>query len=188
MKINYEAILKKVESSPAVKKKIEDKKKKMLLEDGDVYQKVSKVADDIAVCLHRSIEDLRATDGFRDGYLGSTAVEALLDEMIQNTVYLGDGKYRIYTYFDNIHRESLMPSKYPQGVDNLADWLNSGYDFGHTVRGVWRGHGDDEIFSLAHRQGAHFTETAIKEFLGNYPKTYKGIKILDVTQESKNSR
>lgn len=183
MKINYEAILKKVEQNPAVKKSIENKKRKMVSGDGTVYQKVTEVASDFGTRLSESITELRASDGFENGFLGTTAVDALLDAMHQNIVYIGDNRYRIYTYFDAIHRESLAPDKYPKGVDSLADLLNSGYDAGHTVRGVWHGHGEDEIHSLAHREGTRFIETAMRDFEQNFERNHKGVRLLDITRE-----
>lgn len=183
MKINYEAILKKVEQNPNVKRSIENKKRKMGNGDGTVYQKVNEVAFDFGTRLSESITELRAADGFENGFLGTTAVDALLESMHQNVVYIGDNRYRIYTYFDDIHRESLVPGKYPRGVDNLAVLLNSGYDAGHTVRGVWHGHGEDEIHSLAHREGAHFIETAIKDFEQNFERNHKGVRLLNITHE-----
>lgn len=183
MKINYEAILKKVENTDAVKRAIENKKEKMITGSGTVEQKVHEAASGFGTRLSKSIMELRATDGFENGFLGTTAVDALLDAMHQDVVYIGDNRYRIYTYFDDIHRESLAPEEYPRGVDNLAVLLNSGYDAGHTVRGVWHGHGEDEIHSLAHRDGAHFIETAIKDFEQSFEREHKGIRLLDITRE-----
>ena len=183
MKINYEAILKKVEQSPAVKKSVENKKREMVSGGGTVEQKIYEVASDFETRLSESITELRATDGFENGFLGTTAVDALLGAMHQNVVYIGNNRYRIYTYFDDIHRESLAPEEYPRGVDNLAVLLNSGYDAGHTVRGVWHGHGEDEIHSLAHREGTHFIETAMRDFEQNFERNHKGVRLLDITCE-----
>lgn len=183
MRINHEAILKKVENTYAVKRAIENKKKNMITGGGIVEQKIHDVASDFGTKLSRSIGELRATDGFENGFLGTTAVGALLDAMHQTVTYIGDNRYSIYTYFDDIHRESLAPEKYPRGVDNLAVLLNSGYDAGHTVRGIWHGHGEDEIHSLAHREGAHFVETAIRDFEQNFERKHKGMRLLDITRE-----
>lgn len=183
MKINYEAILKKVKNTGAVEMAIENKKREMISGGETVEQKIYEVASGFGTRLSKSIMELRATDGFENGFLGTTAADALLEAMHQDVVYIGNNRYRIYTYFDDIHRESLVPDKYPRGVDNLTVLLNSGYDAGHTVRGVWHGHGEDEIHSLAHREGAHFIETAIKDFEQNFERNHKGVRLLNITRE-----
>ena len=115
--------------------------------------------------------------GFSNGSLGSTAVAALQALKHGEPYSVGNGQYKIQVWFENdLSRESLAPDKY-DGVENIAALLNSGYTAGHAVYGIWKGHGDERRASLVERDGAHFIEQAIRDFMGNYASEYGVIDI-----------
>ena len=114
------------------------------------------------------------------GGLGATAVTSLTQLSHGEPVKVGRSSYQISVSFDdNLHRESLYPKGYPEGVDNIAALLNSGYDAGKRVYGVWHG---NKIHSLTHRDGTHFIESAIRTFMADYASKYGvvGIEVDDV--------
>ena len=129
--------------------------------------------------LRNEIRSLEATSGFADGKLGATAVEAL-SQLDHGTPYkVGKFKYEIPVWFENdLRRDSLCPDEY-DGIDNIAALLNSGYDAGHVVYGIWLHHSPFNIPSLQHRSGAHFIENAIRDYMGNYASDY-GVTNIEV--------
>lgn len=115
--------------------------------------------------------------GFSAGGLGSTAIEALIKLEHDQPVKVGRNRYQIGVWFTgDLSRESLVPGKY-DGVENIAALLNTGYTAGHRVYGVWKGHGDERRASLTERDGAHFIENAIRDYMANYAKEYGVIDI-----------
>lgn len=129
--------------------------------------------------LRNEIRSLEATSGFADGKLGATAVETL-SQLDHGTPYkVGKYKYEIPVWFENdLRRDSLCPDEY-DGIDNIAALLNSGYDAGHVVYGIWLHHSPFNIPSLQHRSGAHFIENAIRDYMGNYASDY-GVTNIEV--------
>lgn len=113
------------------------------------------------------------------GGLGKTALDAL-DDIVHDkpTPIKGRGStYEVKIRFaGERHRESLMPERY-DGVDNIIALLNTGYQAGRSVKGIWRGHTDEPIYSLPHRQGAFFIQEAKKEFMELYAPKYGVISI-----------
>lgn len=134
--------------------------------------------------LQNEIEShLASGNNYADGGLGETAVSALKQLKQSSTVRIGNQRYSVGIWFQDMHRKSLAPDKY-SGIDNLAALLNSGYDAGHTVYGIWNGHGDERIASLTKRGGAHFIEQAIKDFMANYADEY-GVIAIEVDEAYK---
>ena len=71
-------------------------------------------------------------------------------------------------YSISLRRESLDPNRYPDGVSNIVKLFINGYDARGAVYGVWKGHGDEEIWSLRHRDPNDFMEKAVEEFNSKY--------------------
>lgn len=130
--------------------------------------------------LQNEIESLGVSDDgdFSSGNLGSTAVSALTKLNHGTPIKVGKYKYLVEIYFaEDLHRDSLVPDKY-DGIDNIAALLNSGYKAGNAVYGIWSGHNSDQpITSLTRREGAHFIESAIRNFMANYAAEYGVIEI-----------
>lgn len=173
---NWNSISKKIQSamkSPDVKKKIDQCVEDKISVNAE---KASEVFIDI---LKRNIESCAGED-YASGQLGSSAINAILSLNFKSSKPYGMGdKYYINISFDgDKFRESLVPDKYG-GVDNIVALLNSGYSAGHTVYGVWNGHTDNKIPSLAERGGAHFIEQAVAEFMSSYAKLY-GVTDIEV--------
>lgn len=132
-----------------------------------------------------------------DNHVGSNYAggefSALAREVMEGIGYnpphkVGDN-YEVDIYFANeLHRESLSPKDYPEGIDNIIALLNSGYDASGSVSGVWTDHNGNRsvdeygnvisIKSLPHREGAHFIEQAIRDFMGNYAADYHVLNII----------
>lgn len=78
------------------------------------------------------------------------------------------GKYEIHVNFkpEEVERQSLYPSKYPDGIGNIAALMNTGYSAKDYVYGTMpdgrRGR------SLISREGSWFMQAAVKEFMQMY--------------------
>lgn len=134
----------------------------------------SEAAEKFINVLRKEIESHALSEGagFSSGGLGSTAIDSLTQLSSSKPYKLSDGSYQIMVWFDdNLSRESLVPERY-DGVDNIAALLNSGYEAGHRVYGVWKGHGDARRSSLMNRGGANFIENSVSDFMGNYASDY----------------
>ena len=86
-----------------------------------------------------------------------------------------DGQYVIQIGFneDALRRESLDPETYPEGISNIVKLFINGYDASGYVYGVWKGHGDKEIWSLRHRDPNDFMDQAVEEFNNKYASIAK---------------
>lgn len=51
-----------------------------------------------------------------------------------------------------------------EGIDNIVDLFNDGYNASKSVYGKWNGHGNDIIQSTDKRKGLHFMEKAVERF------------------------
>lgn len=75
------------------------------------------------------------------------------------------GGYQVDITLTNVWRPSLDPDSFPEGVENIVLLFDKGYDTGgKKVRGIWEGHTDKEIWSLAHRDGQHFMQDFVDTF------------------------
>lgn len=137
------------------------------------YKPPEEAANKFIEILQSTISNLLSTDeGYREGKLGATAVEALTKLAHSTVTKTRDGTYTIGVNFtEDLSRPSLVPGRY-NDIRNIAALLNHGYSADHTVKGVWRGHGDEPIYSLAQRSGAYFIETAIRIFMQEYAPEY----------------
>ena len=179
---------KKATSSASFQKKIEDKVDTVLMKgtvagnsgrNATIYGTSMAAAKFIEV-LQNEIKSHAASEGgggFSAGGLGSTAVDSLIKLEHGEPVKVGKNRYQIGVWFtEDLSRESLAPDKY-DGVENIAALLNTGYTAGHRVYGIWKGHGDERRASLVERDGAHFIENAIRDYMANYASEYGVIDI-----------
>lgn len=101
-----------------------------------------------------------------------------------------DGEYIMGIYFkDDVSRVSLYEEKYPEGLRNIVALFNNGYSAGDYVYGYWDGHTPSSassenvlrqhygasytyIRSLRHRDGMHFINNAVDEFIGKHGTEY----------------
>lgn len=178
---------KKATSLPAFQKKIDSKVDTMLMRGGAIANGQGAIIYGTSMAAAKFIEVLQneiqshaissGGGGFSAGGLGATAIDALIKLEHGEPIKVGRNRYQIAVWFtDDLSRESLSPDKY-QGVDNIAALLNSGYSAGHQVYGIWKGHGDERRASLVERDGIHFIENAIRNYMANYAKEYGVIDI-----------
>lgn len=131
-------------------------------------------ADKFIEVLINQIESCAGSD-HASGALGGTAISALVNLSHSSPTKVGKNRYVIEVSFnDDLYRYSLVPSKY-DGINNIAALLNSGYSAGHTVHGMWHG---NKISSLPMRDGAHFIDNAVNEFMSNYAGEYGVVDIV----------
>ena len=92
------------------------------------------------------------------------------EDIIVSPPVLQDDRYAISISFNEeaLRRESLDPDAYPEGISNIIKLFITGYDARGAVYGVWKGHGDEEIWSLRHRDPNDFMEKAVNEFNSKY--------------------
>lgn len=92
-----------------------------------------------------------------------------LNDIIVGTPYKGeDGKYRVDISFreDALHRESLNPGRFPDGVHNIVLLFTKGYHAGNYVYGEWKNSSrpGDTIRSKISRPANDFLSRAVAEF------------------------
>lgn len=184
-------------SSPIDWDSIFDKAKRRM-GDSDMQKRLEKVVDNVVLnfaaasggsppnpsdAAKRFIEVLQAEIqshagmSASSGGLGSTAIDALIKLEHGAPVKVGRNRYQIEVRFtEDLRRDSLDPSVFDD-IDNIAALLNSGYSAAKTVYGIWLGHSPWNIPSLQHRDGAHFIENAIRNFMANYAHEYGVIDI-----------
>ena len=108
-----------------------------------------------------------------------------LDDIIVNSPVLQGNQYMISIEFneDALQRKSLDPDRYPDGITNIIKLFVNGYDARGAVYGVWEGHGDNEVWSLRHRDPNDFLERAVSEFNSKYANIARA----EVAAEYKNN-
>lgn len=184
--INMDSILAKAKTcmnSAQFKNKVEQKTDSVIMAGGTIQSitgktitiaGASQAAAKFIEVLQNEIESLGAGGGYSNGSLGVTAVDALTQLEHGGVHKIGKNKYQIGVWFaGNLHRDSLAPTEYG-GIDNIAALLNNGYSAGHTVYGMWHG---DNIASLTQRDGAHFIDSAVRNYMANYASEYGVLNI-----------
>ena len=174
---------KKATNSSAFQKKLETKVDTMLLGGGVIASGRNVTIYGTSMAAAKFIEVLQAEIqshaglSASSGGLGSTAIDALIKLEHGAPVKVGRNRYQIEVRFtEDLRRDSLDPSVF-DGIDNIAALLNNGYSAAKTVYGIWLGHSPWNIPSLQHRDGAHFIENAIRNFMANYAHEYGVIDI-----------
>lgn len=192
--INWSSIMQKAEDY--IEKEVKPKLEKYML-TGVTFGLKGKLPKSPEEAAMKFFEVLKweITDHIGASYAsGDISLEAA-NQIISSIYYdkprkVGD-RYRIDIWFEgDHHRDSLAPDTY-DGVDNIIALLNKGYPSDgrsriRPVHGVWQGHGDEEIYSLTHRSGAHFIEQAVTDFMGNYGTDY-GVVDIEVSDEYTNN-
>lgn len=161
------------------------RKAEAFLNSSQGKQKISQAVDSraglvdsvLSTAASKFIEALQNEVGAYGGKLGPTAISALTQLDYGSPYKVGDNTYKIAVWFTgDMSRESLVPARY-DGIDNIVALLNNGYSAGHTVYGVWKGHGTESIASLPSRDGIHFIEKAIRAYTGMQGE---GFYIIDI--------
>ena len=170
-------------NSAQFQQKVEKKVDDVMLCGGAIYNTSGKVvtiggasmaAAKFIEVLQNEINSLGTGGSFSNGNLGGTAVSALIHLEHGSPHKIGKNKYQIEVWFaGDLHRDSLAPDKY-DGVENIAALLNNGYSTGNAVYGTWHG---DKIASLTQRDGAHFIDSAIHNYMTNYASEYGVVNI-----------
>lgn len=117
--------------------------------------------------------------------LGPTAISALTKLEHGAPVKVGKNRYEIEVRFtDDLGRDSLAPDYYngEDRIKNIAALLNNGYSAADTIYGIWAGsqHGYASSFnipSLREREGLHFVQNAVRDYMANYAPEYGIINI-----------
>lgn len=136
---------------------------------GQAVGTISEAASVFADVLLHNITSLLASNGFENGFLGESAIEALSDIAYTEPQKISDGKYSIVIYFKgDMSRKSLDPDSYNE-IRDIASLLNDGYSARGSVYGLWH---NNMIRSLEKRTGAHFIEQSIHDFMGSYASDY----------------
>ena len=98
-------------------------------------------------------------------------------DIIVGTPVWNGNAYELPIQFNEeaLHRDSLNPEEYPEGVSDIVRLFVYGYTAKGSVRGVWKGHGDEEIWSVSHREPNDFMDSAVKVFNLKYKNTAKAV-------------
>ena len=121
---------------------------------------VEEAADEFIAVLKREIDSCG---------LDPEVASAIADSIEHDSpTKINSNKYSINVQFsDDMTRPSLNPN---DELNNLALLMNDGFSHTkHAVRGIWHG---KEIIGLRERDGKHFIESAILQFMNNYARKY----------------
>lgn len=102
--------------------------------------------------------------------LSSNAAGAISDFTIGSPACSGSKCTIKVSFAGKMHRQSLAPSVYPGGIDNLEELLDQGV--GHTMRPVYGEWNGQKIRSRTTINGAYFIDAAMRDFLAGYGKEY----------------
>jgi len=190
--INIESIINKAKrftSSSEFQSRVEAKTDEIVLKGGVPTGKritvsgINMAADKFIEVLQNEIQSHAVAEGgggLNGRGLGATAVSALTKLQHGAPIKIGKNRYEIEVWFsDNLSRDSLALDFY-DGIDNIAALLNKGYSAANTVYGIWSGHGHGGSFnipSLREREGLHFIESAIRNYMANYALDYGVVDI-----------
>ena len=169
-----EAVVEKVsrtrEGKAAIRSAIGKKNAKFVarFDDGSPKAKADKSkmnlkAEEMKEVLFRHLTADTQTDGRRG--LADFPKDAII---IGKPVAKGNtGDYRIDISFDadSLRRQSLSPDAYPEGITDIISLFVHGYNAKGSVVGSW--HGEDNVWSLRHRDPNDFMSRAVEEFNGN---------------------
>ena len=125
--------------------------------------KMNLKAEEMKEVLFRHLTADTQTDGRRG--LADFPKDAII---IGKPVAIGNtGDYRIDISFDadSLRRQSLSPDAYPEGIRDIISLFVHGYNAKGSVVGSW--HGEDNVWSLRHRDSNDFMARAVEEFNGN---------------------
>lgn len=125
--------------------------------------KMNLKAEEMKEVLFRHLTADTQTDGRRG--LVDFPKDAII---IGKPVAIGNtGDYRIDISFDadSLRRQSLSPDAYPEGITDIISLFVHGYNAKGSVVGSW--HGEDNVWSLRHRDSNDFMARAVEEFNGN---------------------
>ena len=125
--------------------------------------KMNLKAEEMKEVLFRHLTADTQTDGRRG--LADFPKDAII---IGKPVAIGNtGDYRIDISFDadSLRRRSLSPDAYPEGITDIISLFVHGYNAKGSVVGSW--HGDDNVWSLRHRDSNDFMARAVEEFNDN---------------------
>lgn len=125
--------------------------------------KMNLKAEEMKEVLFRHLTSDTQTDGRRG--LADFPKDAII---IGKPVAIGNtGDYRIDISFDadSLRRQSLSPDAYPEGITDIISLFVHGYNAKGSVVGSW--HGEDNVWSLRHRDSNDFMARAVEEFNGN---------------------
>lgn len=117
-------------------------------------------------------------DSINASGLSSDAAAAISNFKYDTPVCVGN-KCTIKVMFDgDMHRKSLDPTSYPNGIDHLEELLDKGVDHRMApVYGEWHGKG---TWSRTTIDGAYFLDAAKRSFMASYGKEYN---VSDITIE-----
>lgn len=190
--INMQSIInkaKKFTNSSAFQKQVETKTDEIILRGGVPTGKritisgINMAAAKFIEVLQNEINSHAIAEGgggLNGRGLGATAVSALTKLEHGAPVKIGKNQYQIEVWFTgDLSRDSLAPDFY-DGIENIAALLNNGYSAANTVYGIWLGHGYADNFnipSLREREGLHFVQNAVKDYMANYAPEYGVINI-----------
>ena len=169
-----EAVIEKVsrtrEGKAAIRSAIGKKNAKFVarFDDGSSKAKADRgkmnlKAEEMKEILFRHLTADTQTDGRRG--LADFPKDAII---IGKQVAIGNtGDYRIDISFDadSLRRQSLSPDAYPEGITDIISLFVHGYNATGSVVGSW--HGEDNVWSLRHRDSNDFMARAVEEFNDN---------------------
>lgn len=109
--------------------------------------------------------------------MSEEAVSAIDGFSASEPALSGDNYRVVISYTNDLHRESLDPEEYPEGLYDLAGLFDLGSVTHHSVRGMWKSRGIT-IFSSGHTPAYYFEENAIDDFAYAYGEQYHVVDIL----------
>lgn len=177
--INMESILSKANAyinTPQFQKKIEEKVDSIAMTGGSAINGQSGRRITIAAVPMAAAKFIEVLQN-EIGSLSIGAGEELTKLEHGAAHKIGKNKYQIEVWFSgDLHRDSLYPAGYPEGVNNIAALFNNGYGANDYVYGEWHG---ERIRSKKERNALNFIGNAVQNYMANYASEY-GVIDIDV--------
>ena len=166
-------LAKKVVNSREFKKKQEEYVRDILLGKVSVSVRNGSVhtAEEAAEKFIEVLKNSISTSG-----LSANAAAAISDLTFGSPVCVGNKCTIKVSFSGDLHRESLVPNKYPGGIDHLEELLDKGVDHRmRPVHGEWHG---QMVWSRTTISGAHFIDAAKRDFMASYGNEYNVTDII----------
>lgn len=136
-----------------------------------------RAADAFIDVFKQTVRDMAGTR-YTQGELGPTAIDAILDisydpdDIVVKNINGRQVAEITFRFNGDLARESLWTEGYPNGVDNIINLLDKGFNGKRGPYGEWHG---KATVGLASREGTGFIKESVEEFMAKYSKEHNVI-------------
>jgi hypothetical protein len=163
--------LKDLLNAPEFKKNVKEEAASQSIDDA------IRAADAFIAVFKQTVRDM-AGARYTQGELGPTALDAILDisydpeDIVVKDVNGRQVAEITFMFNGDLARESLWTEGHPDGVDNIINLLDKGFNGKRGPYGEWHG---KATVGLAAREGAGFIKESVEAFMAKYSKEHNVI-------------